>query len=96
MRGALSGSEPEEEVEVASPNRRYVVPNPNGGWDVKAPGAKKASAHTDTQKQAQDRARQIVERAGGGEVTTHSRDGRIRDSDTVAPGNDPIPPRDKW
>ncbi|MDP3984720.1 MAG: DUF2188 domain-containing protein [Acidimicrobiia bacterium] len=32
---------------------------------------------------------------GGGEVTIHGRDGRIRDSDTVPPGHDPNPPRDK-
>lgn len=76
-------------------NRRHVVPNSNGGWDVKAPGGKRASAHTDTQAQAQQRAAKIVENLGGGEVTTHSRDGRIRDSDTIAPGNDPNPPRDK-
>ncbi|WP_430407204.1 DUF2188 domain-containing protein (plasmid) [Janibacter sp. G349] len=80
---------------VGNDNRRHVVPNEDGGWDVKAPGAERASAHTDTQKQAQDRARQIVHNAGGGEVVTHGRDGRIRDSDTVAPGNDPNPPRDK-
>jgi hypothetical protein len=42
-----------------------------------------------------DRAREIVHNAGGGEVKIHGRDGRIRDSDTVAPGNDPNPPRDK-
>jgi len=62
---------------------------------LKAPDAKRASAHADTQKQAQDRARQIVHNAGGGEVVTHGRDGQIRDSDTIAPGNDPNPPRDK-
>lgn len=80
---------------MGNQNRRHVVPNENGGWDVTAPGAKRASAHADTQKQAQDRARQIVHNAGGGEVVTHGRDGQIRDSDTVAPGNDPNPPRDK-
>ncbi|QAY63955.1 DUF2188 domain-containing protein [Xylanimonas allomyrinae] len=74
---------------------RHVVPNPSGGWDVRAPGASRASAHTDTQAQARDRARQIAGNAGGGEVRIHRRDGRIRDSDTVAPGNDPNPPRDK-
>ena len=80
---------------MGNDNRRHVVPNEDGGWDVKAPGAKKASAHTDTQKQAQDRAREIVHNAGGGEVVTHGVDGKIRDSDTIAPGNDPNPPRDK-
>nr|WP_250810290.1 DUF2188 domain-containing protein [Neorhizobium tomejilense] len=31
---------------------------------------------------------------GGGEVRIQGRDGRWRDSDTVAPGNDPNRPRD--
>ncbi|MFC2625062.1 MAG: DUF2188 domain-containing protein [Propionibacterium acidifaciens] len=75
-------------------NRRHVVPNPNGGWDVRAPGASRASAHYDTQAAAQARARDIVRNAGGGEVTTHNRNGQIRDSDTIPPGNDPCPPRD--
>lgn len=76
-------------------NRRHVVPNANGGWDVVAPGSKRASARTATQRQAQDRARDIVRNAGGGEVCIHGRDGKIRDSDTVRPGNDPNPPRDE-
>ncbi|MEO5663742.1 MAG: DUF2188 domain-containing protein [Nocardioides sp.] len=80
---------------MANDNTRHVVPNENGGWDVKKPGSDRSSAHTDTQKQAQDRAREIVHNGGGGEVKTHGRDGKIRDSDTVAPGNDPNPPRDK-
>lgn len=29
------------------------------------------------------------------EVITHGRDNKIRNSDTIAPGNDPFPPRDK-
>lgn len=79
---------------MSKPSDRHVVRNPNGGWDVKAPGAKRASAHTPTQKEAIDRARPIVRKAGGGEVVIHDQKGRIRDSDTVAPGNDPNPPRD--
>jgi hypothetical protein len=78
-----------------SSNNRHVVPNSDSGWDVKAPGASRASAHTDTQAAAIDRAREIVHNAGGGEVRIYGRDGQIRDSDTVAPGNDPNPPRDK-
>lgn len=77
-----------------SPNR-HVVPNPKGGWDVKKPGSSRVSAHADTQKAATERARQIVRNGGGGEVRIHGRDGRIRDADTVPPGNDPKPPRDK-
>ncbi len=40
------------------------------------------------------RAKEIVRDEGGGEVRIHGTDGRIRDSDTVAPGRDPSPPRD--
>jgi hypothetical protein len=72
---------------------RFVVNHPDG-WAVKAPGAKRASGVFDTQAKAQVAARQIVHNAGGGEVVTQGRDGRFRDSDTVAPGNDPNPPRD--
>ena len=74
---------------------RHVVPNPEGGWDVRANDASRASAHHDTQADAIDRAREIVHNAGGGEVVIHGRDGKIRDSDTVPPGNDPNPPRDR-
>ena len=80
---------------MASDNRRHVVPNDDGGWDVRAPGAARSSAHTNTQADAIRRAREIVGNAGGGEVVIHDRHGRIRDSDTIAPGNDPCPPRDK-
>ena len=76
-------------------NERHVVPNGDGGWDVVAPDARRASAHLNTQGEAIDRARQIVHNTGGGEVVIHRPDGRIRDSDTVPPGHDPFPPRDK-
>jgi hypothetical protein len=75
-------------------NRRHVTPNPSGGWDVKKPESKRSSGHFGSQGEAIDRARQIVRRTGGGEVTIHGRDGRIRDSDTVPPGKDPNPPKD--
>lgn len=68
-------------------NDRHVVPNPNGGWDVKAPGASRASSHHNTQADAQARAREIVHNAGGGELITHGRDSQIRDKETIPPGN---------
>lgn len=80
---------------MSKPSDRHVVPNADGGWDVVAPGADRSSAHHDTQAEAVDRAREIVGNAGGGEVVIHRPNGQIRDSDTVKPGNDPNPPRDR-
>lgn len=74
-------------------NDRHVVPHKDG-WAVVKPGADRASAVLSTQTKAEARAKEIVANEGGGEVRIHDRHGRIRDSDTVAPGNDPNPPRD--
>ena len=76
-------------------NERHVVPNPKGGWDVVKPGGTRRSDHTPTQGAAIDRARDILKGSGGGEIRIHGRDGRIRDSDTIPPGRDPNPPRDR-
>ncbi|MHB8341273.1 MAG: DUF2188 domain-containing protein [Mycobacteriales bacterium] len=78
----------------ANLNDRHVVKNPEGGWGVNKPDVQRASAHTDTQAEAIARAKEIVHNAGGGEAVIHGKDGKIRDTTTVAPGNDPFPPRD--
>jgi hypothetical protein len=72
---------------------RWVVSGADGGWDVKAPDAKRASSHHNTQADAIDRAREIVSHAGGGELVVQGEDGRIRRKDTIAPARDPYPPR---
>ena len=64
---------------------RHVVPNnERGGWDVVKEGHQRASAHFDTQADAINRAREIVETSqrGNGEIVIHGRDGKIRDSDS--------------
>ena len=76
-------------------SNRHVVPNPDGGWDVVKPDAERASSHHATQQQAIERGREIVNNLGGGELRIHGRNGQIRDSDTIPPGNDPNPPRDR-
>lgn len=76
-------------------NRRVVQQRPDGKWEVVKPNHERASAVTRTQGDATDRARSILGNTGGGELTIKDRDGRIRDSDTVPPGHDPNPPRDK-
>lgn len=72
-----------------------VVNNPKSGWDVKRDNAKRASLHTETQRQAEINAKQFSANSGGGEVRIQGRDGKFRDSDTVPPGKDPNPPKDK-
>lgn len=75
-------------------NDRYVTKHPHG-WAVKGPGSKRASSLHSTQAGAEMRAKQVVATLGGGEVRIQNRQGQWRDSDTVPPGNDPFPPRDK-
>lgn len=79
---------------MSKKNDRYVVKH-GDKWAVKGAGAQRPSAVTDTQAEAEARAKEIVGNLGGGEVRIQGRDGKWRDSDTVAPGNDPCPPEDK-
>ncbi len=68
----------------------HVVPNPNGGWDVKQAGGQRASVHTDTKQEAVDRGREIS-RNQHTELVIHNKDGKIASSDSH--GNDPHPPK---
>ena len=43
----------------------------------------------DTQAEAQEAAREMLQPQGGGEMTTKGRDGQFRAKDTIKPGNDP-------
>jgi hypothetical protein len=74
------------------PETHHVVPNPDGGWDVKRGGAERASAHFDVKQDAIDRGRDIS-RNQGTELRIHNRDGRIARSDSH--GRDPNPPKDQ-
>ena len=75
-------------------NQRIVGPHSGGGWQVKAPGSRRASSVHATQGQAIDNARETLKNQGGGELRIQGRDGQFRDSDTVAPARDPFQPRD--
>lgn len=70
----------------------HVVPNPNGGWDVKKGGSERASVHTDTKAQAVDTGRTISQHQGS-ELVIHGKDGIIQRSDSH--GHDPCPPKDR-
>ncbi len=71
--------------------KNYHVTNKKGSdeWRVVGDNAKRASALANTQSAAEKIAKQISANQGGGEVRIHRPNGGpIRDSDTVAPGNE--------
>jgi len=74
---------------------RTVFRREDGKWVNKRNDAQRASSTHGTQKDAGDAARNHLKNQGGGELTVKGRDGRIRSKDTIAPGNDPFPPRDR-
>ncbi len=75
-------------------NDRFVVKH-GEQWAVKRAGVVKPESVHDLQSQAEQHAKSTVRSLGGGEVRIQGRDGKWRDSDTVAPGRDPCPPRDR-
>lgn len=74
---------------------RMVSRRPDGTWENKRNEADRASSLHDTQGEAIEAAKRMLEHQGGGELTTKGLDGRIRSKDTIDPGNDPNPPRDR-
>ena len=75
-------------------NDRFVVNHPDG-WAVKKAHAERASSVHSTQAEAERAAKAVVKNLGGGEVRIQGENGQWRDSDTVAPGNDPRRSRDE-
>jgi Uncharacterized protein conserved in bacteria (DUF2188) len=68
---------------------RIVSRRDDGTWENKKTDADRASSVHDTQADAIQAAKGMLENAGGGELITKGRDGKIRSKDTIAPGNDP-------
>jgi len=79
---------------MSKPQDRMVYHRPDGQWANERNDADRASSLHDTQRAAIDAARENLINQGGGELSVQSRHGRIRSKDTIAPGNDPCPPRD--
>lgn len=72
---------------------RSVFRRPDGTWVNKRDGAEKAASLHPTQKAAEKAAREMLRNSGGGELSTHGVNGRIRSKDTIGK-SDPFPPRD--
>lgn len=77
-------------------DKMHVTKRPDGDWQAKREGAERPSVVAPTQGEAEAGAKKILGNSPqGGEVTIHKPNGKIRDSDTVAPKRDPNPPKDK-
>lgn len=74
---------------------RTISKRSDGLWENKRNDANKASSLHKTQKDAEQSARQMLKNQGGGELITKAVNGKIRSKDTIPPGNDPNPPKDK-
>lgn len=72
-----------------------AYPDSARGAPDKKDGASRASSLHDTQRKAEAAAKAMLKSSGGGELKVKGEDGRIRSKDTIAPGNDPNPPKDK-
>jgi hypothetical protein len=78
-----------------SKGRDRIVYRDPQGWVNKRNDADRASSRHETQKEAIDAATDMLRRQGGGELIVKGQDGKIRSKDTVPPGKDPNPPRDR-
>lgn len=71
-----------------------VCRRPEGRWANKRNEASLPAFIHQTQAEAIAVARGMIQNAGGDELITQGVDGLVRSKDTIAPGNDPCPPRD--
>ena len=78
-----------------SKGRDRTIFRKDGQWVNKRNDASRASSLHSTQAEAIQSAKETLINEGGGELTIKGRDGRFRSKDTISPGNDPFPPRDK-
>jgi uncharacterized protein YdaT len=69
----------------------HVVPHKEGGWDVRAEGAKRAAAHTGTKQDAVDRAKELAKSQQPSQVKIHGQDNKIQTEHTYK--DDPNPPK---
>ena len=76
-------------------SNRIVYPRKDGLWVNKKTDSERASSLHPTQSDAEQSARDMLRRSGGGELITKGIDGKIRSKDTIPPATDPFPPRDK-
>lgn len=77
---------------MAHRKTHHIVPAPQGGWNVRRGGSRRASRHFDRKDEAEVFGRRVSRRQGT-ELVIHGRDGKIQEADSH--GKDPNPPKDK-
>ncbi len=71
-------------------NSHHVVPNPEGGWDVRRGGSERASGHFTTKQDAVNAGR-VISQNQGTEFAIHGHNGQIQQKDSH--GRDDFPPK---
>jgi hypothetical protein len=79
------GVDPRSATSEESANVRIVEMGDGGWWRVSRPGCAKASAVLATQAEAVARAREIVAKSGGGELSIRDDDGALLEIHAVPP-----------
>jgi hypothetical protein len=74
---------------------RMIYQRSDGTWANKRNDADRTSSVHARQSEAIATGKEMLSKQGGGELITKGRDGQIRSKDTISPGRDPFPPRDR-
>ena len=69
----------------------HVIPNKEGGWNVKGQGASRASSTHETKSDAVKHGRELAKNQPLGQLIIHKQDGVIQTEYTY--GQDPYPPK---
>ncbi|MBN1364974.1 MAG: DUF2188 domain-containing protein [Syntrophaceae bacterium] len=80
---------------MSKPQDRMVYQRKDEKWVNKRNDSERPSSVHDTQQDAIDAARNMLKNQGGGELIVKGLNSKIRSKDTIAPGKDPYPPKDK-
>jgi len=81
---------PSEATMPKKPGSHHVVPNADGGWDLKKDGATRSSGHFDKKRDSVDTGRKISQNQVT-EFYIQGKDRKIQNKDSH--GNDPYPPK---
>jgi hypothetical protein len=77
----------------AMANKQAHIVKTSSGWKSTVVGNNRASFVASTQRKAYELQRNSFKKSGGGEISIHRSNGRIRDKNTIAPMRDYCPPR---